>query len=202
MIIGPEKLALLIKKGREPDEPDPLVIVPTPDITEMEKDGSGSIDLRLGTWFVNLRQARKAELDIGEHDHKKVAKSHYVRFNDKYYLHPGNFILGITLEWVRLPVNIFAYVIGKSSWGRRGLIIATATAVHPGFIGCLTLEISNVGEMPIVIRPGMKICQLCFHGVDRSDEVMVDCSQFIGYRKPEIGAVKVDTFAKMLSGIE
>jgi deoxycytidine triphosphate deaminase len=75
-------------------------------------------------------------------------------------LHPGQFVLGETLEWIRLPKNLVAFVIGKSTWGRDGLIIATAIGVHPNFSGILTLEISNVGEIPIYLYPGLAIAQL------------------------------------------
>ncbi len=86
-----------------------------------------------------------------------------MRFGEDFILHPRSFVLGVTLEWLRMPSNFAGYVIGKSSWGRRGLIIATATGVHPGFTGCLTLELSNIGDLPIAIRPGMTIAQLFVH---------------------------------------
>jgi dCTP deaminase len=82
--------------------------------------------------------------------------------------------------------------------GRRGLIIATATGFHPGFTGALTLELSNVGEIPIKIYPGMKICQLFLHDV-KHKAGKVDCSRFIGYRKPVLGKVTFDAFAERLA---
>jgi dCTP deaminase len=129
----------------------------------------------------------------------RFAKTHYVPFSTEYVLHPHGFVLGTTLEWLRLPKRLFAYVIGKSSWGRRGLIIATATAVHPGFTGCLTLELSNVGELPIVIYPGMPICQLCVHRVEEGEEdAPVDGSRFVGFRRPVVGQVSLDATARTL----
>jgi dCTP deaminase len=92
-----------------------------------------------------------------------------------------------------------AYVIGKSSLGRRGLIIATATGVHPGFKGCLTLELSNVGEIPVAIKPGMEICQIFIHETSKEDSENIDRSQFVGSRKPRLGVVTLDTFAQKLS---
>ena len=129
---------------------DPLVITPSPELADLNTSGSASIDLRLGTWFVSLRQARMPCLEVDDPSlGAQFTKNHYVRFGDSYFLHPRSFVLGTTLEWIRLPRDLAAYVIGKSSWGRRGLIIATATGVHPGFKGCLTLELTNVGEIPI-----------------------------------------------------
>jgi dCTP deaminase len=93
-----------------------------------------------------------------------------VPIGDFFVLHPGQFVLGETLEWIHLPKNLVAFVIGKSTWGRDGLIIATAIGVHPNFSGILTLEISNVGEIPIYLYPGLAIAQLFLAAVDLTAE--------------------------------
>jgi dCTP deaminase len=81
-----------------------------------------------------------------------------------FMLHPGEFVLGSTLEVVRLDADIVARLEGKSSLGRLGLLIhSTAGFVDPGFEGHLTLELSNVATLPIAIYPGMKIGQLSFY---------------------------------------
>jgi len=198
MILKSEHIATLLKEGDKIGEDDPLVISPQPDLEKLHASGSASVDLRLGTWFSSLRQARLSHLTMDEERLRpQLTKSHYVRYGSEYYLHPNSFVLGITLEWIRLPTTMAAYVIGKSSLGRRGLIIATATGVHPGYTGCITLELTNVGEIPIAIKPGMRICQLFFHQVWKSAK-NVDCSQFIGRRKPELGNIKSDTIAQKL----
>src|SRR3954467_386484 len=61
----------------------------------------------------------------------------FVPFGKRFYLHPGKFALGMTLEWLRMPKCLTGSVVGKSSWGRRGLVIETAPCVHPGYLGCL-----------------------------------------------------------------
>ena len=113
-------------------------------------------------------------------------------------IHTKEFVLGVTLEWIRLPSNRAAYVVGRSSWGRHGLIIATATGVHPGFTGCLTLELSNVGEIPITVKPGTTICQLFIHEVRGLDLEEATHSSFIGRRKPTLGTIKLDPVAQKL----
>lgn len=199
MILKAEDVAERLEKGLKPEEEDPLVISPHSDIETIRKSGSASIDLRLGSWFVNLRKAKIGKIEIGQSEHEaQLTETHYVPFGDKYLLHPRSFVLGITLEWLRLPKDLSAYVIGKSSWGRRGLIIATATGVHPGFPGCLTLELTNVGEIPIEIQPGMKICQIFFHEVCKPVSEHIDQSQFIGSRKPKLGKIKPDKIADRL----
>lgn len=198
MIIKSHEIA---RRLSQPDPADPLVITPRPQISELESSGTASVDLRLGTWIASLRQSRIADLDVSSPANLtgegRLIRQYYVPFGERFILHPQYFILEATLEWIRLPKNIAGYVIGKSSWGRRGLAIATAAGVHPGFAGCLTLEISNLGEIPVAIRPGMQICQLFLHTA--SDESHATSrSAFVGQRKPRLGVVKVDPIADAL----
>lgn len=200
MILKAEKIAELLKANKEGMSDDPLSITPCPDLNALHKSGAASLDLRLGTWFATLRQAKLSHLKPGHGaPEAQLTKSIYVPFGSAYYLHPRSFVLGVTLEWLRLPRNLAAYVIGRSSWGRRGLVIATATGVHPGFQGCLTLELSNLGEIPIEISPGMEICQLFFHKVEVSETRYVDSSKFVGKRKPILGKVTHDEIALTLA---
>jgi dCTP deaminase len=197
-ILRAERIAEFLRRGH--NAPDPLVMTPTPDLGKLETSGSASVDLRLGTWFVSLRPARMTHFsaDDKRKGTAQLTKTHYVPFGVEYILHPSSFVLGVTLEWIRLPSNLAAYVVGRSSWGRRGLIIATATGVHPGFVGCLTLELSNVGEIPIGIKPGMTICQLFIHTVEGSGSHATDQSNFVGLRKPTVGRIALDEFALRL----
>lgn len=84
-----------------------------------------------------------------------------------YVLEPGVFTLATTIEVVKMPTNLVARVEGKSSLGRLGLIIhATAGFIDPGFRGNITLEMMNLAPRPIVLKIGMRICQLSFEQVD------------------------------------
>jgi dCTP deaminase len=88
-----------------------------------------------------------------------------------FVIHPGEFCLGRTLEWVEIPDDIVARIEGKSSIGRLGLIVhATAGFIDPGFSGTLTLEITNLTRIPIKLYPGLPIAQLSFMGLDRAAE--------------------------------
>ena len=154
-----------------------------------------------------LAEARK-ELDKAKKQNEsekpneaRLAKQHYVRIGEGFYLHPKAFVLAATLEWIRLPSDRGAYVIGRSSWGRHGLIIATATGVHPGFTGCLTLELSNAGEIPIKVKPGSTICQIFIHEVKKTKKSrFLDRSTFVGRRKPAIVPIELDETAERLIG--
>jgi len=200
MILKSEEIAARLEEGLKPATKDPLVISPLPDLKQLNEEGAAAVDLRLGTWFLTLKQARMSHMSVaGPGAQSQLTKTHYVPFGSEYYLHPRSFVLGVTLEWIRFPKNLAAYVIGKSSWGRRGLIIATAIGVHPGFKGCLTLELSNVGEIPIAIKPGMRVCQLFLHEVRERGTEWVDRSQFVGLRKPRLGRITLDDVGRKLA---
>ncbi len=202
MILRADKIAQQLEK---PDNPhDPLVLRPMPNLEDLKNSGAGSVDLRLGCWFQVFRGTRLSHFDVYNNSvdapvESQLTKLHYVAFGEPFILHPRAFVLAVTLEWVRLPSNYAGYVVGRSSWGRHGLIIATATGVHPGFTGCLTLELTNVGEIPITIKPGTTICQLFLHSVNAGNPANVEQSRFIGNRKPTIGAIKLDEIASKLA---
>jgi dCTP deaminase len=199
MILRAERIAALLDDGKGAG-PDPLVITPTPDLDLLRRSGAASVDLRLGTWFASLKQTRNPYIRIDQKDlGARITKTHFVPFGEEFVLHPMTFVLAATLEWIRLPSNLAAYVVGKSSWGRHGLIIATATGVHPGFYGCLTLELSNVGEIPIAVKPGYPIGQLFFHTVDTTGAPTVSRSTFGGSRRPLFRAIRLDPFAERLA---
>jgi dCTP deaminase len=133
----------------------------------------------------------------------QIAQSVHVRFGQDFILHPRSFVLGVTLEWFRLPSDLGGYVTGRSSWGRRGLVIATATGIHPGFTGCLTLELANLGDLPIAIRPGMRIGQLFLHDIHRAEmTTAVDQSSFACKRRPRLGHPQPDEIAALLADVE
>jgi dCTP deaminase len=202
MILKSDRIAIELEN---PSKSDPFIITPKPNLDDLKESGAASIDIRLGCWFLACRTSRAGLMDV--YDKKdnapseaNLTKTVYVPYGKGFILHPRAFVLGVTMEWIRLPGNRAAYVIGKSSWGRYGLIIATATGVHPGFTGCLTLELSNVGEIPITIKPGTAICQLFIHQVDSGPQNLVNRSSFIGKRKPTLGTINLDDTAKALAG--
>lgn len=118
-----------------------------------------SIDLKLASEFRVFKHTNHALIDIKE-DFGEYTELLKIGDGDRFVLHPGEFVLGSTLEWVEVPQHLVGRIEGKSSLGRLGVIVhATAGFVDPGFKGKLTLEISNVGKIPISLYPGMKIAQ-------------------------------------------
>jgi len=177
----------------EVDRDHHLGVIPLVDIERLRMKQSASLDLRLGRWFRTMRQTKVTSLKIGDdRSEEALSREHYVKFNDYFVLHPAQFVLGVTLEWLNLPTDLAGYVVGKSSWGRRGLIIETAAGIHPGFTGCLTLELANVGSTPIELSPGMQVCQIFFHNVNGEGDQRSAATQFVGFRKPGLGKVERD----------
>jgi dCTP deaminase len=135
----------------------------TPLLDEGQQLGRGAVDLRLGTEFLMLQRFQRAGLEPSTDDQSvldDMQEKVIVPVGGQIWLHPRQFVLAATLEYLGLPDDISAYVVGRSSWGRLGLLVATAIFVHPGFRGCLTLELVNEGEAPIQLSPGMRIAQL------------------------------------------
>ena len=153
-----------LAKGKE-DPARGLVITP---LLDKEKQiGANSVDVRLGNEFIVIKQRSLTSLDATKASDVKQEIDFYqerlrISFHDKFVLHPRQLVLAATLEYISLPEQLSAQVQGRSSWGRLGLIIATAPVVAPGFKGCITLELENLGEVPIVLYPGLCIAQLVF----------------------------------------
>lgn len=184
------------------DDPEQkLTVVPLPD-AKWRVSGA-SIDVRLGRWFRVFRRSSLSLLRLTERGDDEVRREersmreYFIPFGAPFVVHPGSFCLGVTLEWISLPGCLCGMLGGKSSIGRRGLIIETASGIHPWFSGCLTLELANVGELPIEIRPGMRIAQVFFHEVEpvpRGEE-----SALARRRKPVLGAFSRDEMFSRLA---
>lgn len=120
-----------------------------------------SIDVRIGPLFRVFNYNHLVHVVDPAEDSSEL--TNLVEVTEGYILHPGEFVLGSTVERVKLPNDLVARLEGKSSLGRLGLIIhSTAGFVDPGWNGQLTLELTNISGLPIKLRPGMKIGQLSF----------------------------------------
>jgi dCTP deaminase len=121
-----------------------------------------SVDLHLDNRFRVFRNSRYPYIDVRE-EQPELTELVEIRDDEPFILHPGEFVLGSTLERVELPNDLVARLEGKSSLGRLGLLIhSTAGYVDPGWEGNLTLELSNVANLPITLYDGMKIGQISF----------------------------------------
>lgn len=129
----------------------------------------GGIDIRLGTKFITGKRTQYTSfnpLKVQPERALSMQRRSQIAFGETFVLHPDQLALASSLEYICLPRDLAASVVTRSTFGRAGLLGATAVFVHPGFRGCLTLELLNLGEVPIVLQPGMRIAQLVFlvHG--------------------------------------
>jgi dCTP deaminase len=139
-----------------------------------------SVDLHLDRSFRVFRNNRYAYIDVRA-PQPDLTELLRIEDDEPFILHPGEFVLGQTLEWVELPVDLVARLEGKSSLGRLGLLIhSTAGYVDPGWKGNLTLELSNVANLPIALYFGMKIGQISFFKMSSAVERP--------YGSPELGS--------------
>jgi dCTP deaminase len=125
--------------------------------------GDTSIDLRIGNQFIIFRRHTQPEINpfkISQAALHRFQERRIIRFQSSFVLHPGVLALGATFEYIQLPADLEAQVEGRSSWARLGLQIATATCVEPGFSGVITFELSNVGNMPLKLYPGVRVAQM------------------------------------------
>lgn len=119
-----------------------------------------SIDVRLDKFFRVFNNSRYTHIDPKQ-EMPDLTSEVEVAEGDAFVLHPGEFVLGATLEKFTLPANLAGRLEGKSSLGRLGLLThSTAGFIDPGFSGHITLELSNTANLPITLWPGMKVGQL------------------------------------------
>ena len=138
-----------------------------------------SIDVRLDRFFRLFDNHKYAYIDPKE-DQPDMTRFVEVKSDEAFVLHPGEFVLGSTYEYVTLPDNIAARLEGKSSLGRLGLLThSTAGFVDPGFKGHVTLELANVSSLPIKLWPGMKIGQLCFFQLSSPSETPYGSAKYL-----------------------
>lgn len=131
----------------------------------MNAFGDSSVDIRLGNQFIVFDRSSHGAYDSfagGEPDPRTMQHRIGKAWGEAFYLHPNQLVLAAALEYLVMPGDLSAQVITRSSLGRLGLISATAVQVHPGYQGCLTLELVNLGEIPVAITPGERIAQLMF----------------------------------------
>jgi len=152
VILSDRSIRAAIEEGRVVLDPfDPAMVQPS------------SIDVRVDRYFRVFENHRYALIDP-KHPQDDLTTEVDTDVDQPFILHPGEFVLGSTLEVVGLGDDVVARLEGKSSLGRLGLLIhSTAGFIDPGFTGQVTLELSNVANLPIAIYPGMKIGQVSFY---------------------------------------
>lgn len=172
-----------------------IVIDPLKDEQQIQPS---SVDMRLGDEFKVFKVIRKPYIDPkDEEDIAEYMESSTVPEGEAFIIHPNEFALATTQEYVKVPDDLVARVEGRSSMGRLGVTMhVTAGYVDPGFEGRITLEISNIGAMPVALYPCQRVCQLVFETMTTPAELPYGHpkrnSKYMNQLKPESSRVKLD----------
>jgi dCTP deaminase len=157
-----------------------------------------SVDLRIGNDFKGFKIIKKPFIDPKDPENiDSYMESIHVEEGEAFIIHPNEFTLATTYETVKVPDYLVARVEGRSSMGRLGITMhVTAGFIDPGFEGKITLEISNIGKMPVALYPGQRACQIVFETMITPAEKPYGHpdrdSKYMGQTKPEGSRIKQD----------
>jgi len=148
-----------------------IIIKPKPDLSTQL--GSCSLDLRLGNVFRVFEHSKYPYIDPFKKEISEAITSQIkIKDGEPFIIQPGDFVLATTVEYVELPDDLTGRLEGRSSIGRLGVVIhSTAANIECGFRGKITLELANMGKMPVALYPGMRICALSFETLTNPAEV-------------------------------
>lgn len=169
------------------------------DVVPLLQSPRGSaIDLRLGNRFIVFRRTAVGSFDTLEAGSDPRIMQTYVEldWSEQFVLHPNEMVLGASLEYLALPSDLTAQVASRSSYGRLGLLSATAVQVHPFFHGCLTLELVNLSTIPLTLSPGERIAQLVINATDVTADPGRE--KYLYATGPEFSKVRDDVEADVL----
>jgi dCTP deaminase len=179
------------------------IVVISPENDHLGNIGPSSLDLRLGKYFKIYNHAKAAILDPKNPEtFKDVVTMVEIEDGKPFIVQPGEFVLGVTMESIKISDDMVARVEGRSSLGRLGIIIhSTAGFVDAGFEGTITLEITNINRMPVALYPGMRVCQLAFEMMTSPADVPYKSkksSKYQGQVLPEESRIAMDAEFKKL----
>lgn len=159
-----------------------IVIKPTPDFaTQM---GTCSVDLRLGNTFRVFDHSKYPYIDPAKKDYSnEITKVIKIEKEGSFIMQPGDFVLAVTLETVKIPPDLMGRLEGRSSLGRLGLVVhSTASIFDPGWDGKPVLELGNLGRMAIKLTVGMRICAMTFEELSSPADVPYTSKKFAKYK--------------------
>lgn len=164
MILSDRDIKKALKDGR-------IKITPKPDLKVQL--GSCSIDMHLGNKFRFFKNSSYPYIDLkGDIDTSKIMEELVIEKDRPFIMQPGSFALANTIETLELSDDLLGRIEGRSSLGRLGIIVhGTASVFDPGWIGIPTMELGNLGTLPIALYPGMRICSFTFEEVSSPVEV-------------------------------
>lgn len=155
-----------------------------------------SLDFRLGNVFKSYKRWELTLIDPKKDIELKQIETTVVKDGEFFILHPGQFVLGVTMEKIKVPYDLVARCEGRSSIWRLWVVIhSTAGYIDPWFEGTITLEITNINEIPIALYPGMRIWQFAFQTILGEVEIPYDKregSKYMNQKSPEQSRIVKD----------
>ncbi len=146
----------------------------SPELDYKTQLGSCSVDFRLGNVFNIFNHSRIPYIDLknGTFNGEEIMQELVIPDDEAFIMQPGEFVLAITKECLTLSASLMGRIEGRSSLGRIGIIVhGTASVFDPGWDGNPTLELGNLGNMPVALYPGMRICSFTFEELSSPSEV-------------------------------
>lgn len=179
-------------------EAEKIRITPPPDLSK--RLGSCSIDFRLGNIFLVFEHSKYPYIDLrSEVDTSDLMHKVEVPDGEGFTMQPGEFVLAATLETLELADDVMGRLEGRSSLGRLGIIVHSTSGVFdPGWVGTATLELGNLGRMPVKLYPGMPICAFTFEQLSSPAQTPYrkkQGSKYAGQIEPEASRFKADFHA-------
>ncbi len=164
MVLSDKDLKKALKNGR-------IKITPPPDLKKQL--GSCSIDLRLGNIFRVFEYSKNPYIDPCKRDHSnEITREVTVGSGGHFIVQPGDFVLAVTLERIKISSDLLGRLEGRSSLGRLGIVVhSTASIFDPGWDGQAVLELGNLGRIAVALYPGMRICAMTFEELSSEAEV-------------------------------
>ena len=159
-----------------------IVISPAPDFSTQL--GSCSIDLRLGDTFRVFEHSKYSHIDPAKKDFSnEITREIKIKKGEVFMMQPGDFVLAVTLEKVKIPADLMGRLEGRSSLGRLGIVVhSTASIFDPGWDGKPVLELGNLGRMAVSLTVGMRICAMTFEELSSPAEIPYTSKKFAKYK--------------------
>lgn len=191
MILSDRDIKKAIASGR-------VKISPEPDFATQL--GSCALDLRLGRRYRVFDHSRTPYIDprVGK-TLEGITSEIVVKDGDAFTLHPGEFILAMTEESIQMPDDLAGRLEGRSSIGRLGIVVhSTAATIDAGFRGNIVLELANMGRIPVMLYPGMRICSISFEELSSPAETPYykkKAAKYAGQKAPDTSRISLDKHA-------
>jgi len=193
-VLSKEKIKERLERPLE--DPKSIVITPLSD----EGFDHDAVDLRLGCYFrlpaissiECIKPFSKRKFDAMARHYPELVHKPYGRHDSMLILQPSHAVLASTLEYIKMPGDVSGEILTKSSWARVFISIASAPWIHPFYRGCLTLEITNLGNVPVRLPVGKPIAQLVFMKIEGQEEIESDIIEgsYAGAVMPEAPSFK------------